>query len=181
MVLPNFLIIGAAKAGTTSLYSYLKQHPDIFMSSWKEPKFFSLEGEKLDFQGPSQIINTDSINNLESYLELFEGVKDETAIGEASPIYLYSPKAPANIKKYIPDAKLIVVLRHPAERAFSSFAHLIRAGYETLSFEEALEEEPQRIKEKWAPLWYYKEKGFYAQQLERYFELFDREDRKSVV
>lgn len=178
MVLPNFLIIGAAKAGTTSLYYYLRQHPQIFMSSWKEPKFFSLEGEELNFQGPTRTINVNSINNLDDYLKLFESVRDEVAIGEASPVYLYSPKAPLNIKKHIPEAKLIVVLRHPAERAFSSFAHLIRAGYETLSFEQALEEESKRIKEKWAPLWYYKGKGFYAQQLERYFELFDREQIK---
>ena len=178
MIFPNFLVIGAAKAGTTSLFYYLKQHPQIFMSSWKEPKFFSLEGEKLDFKGPTQTINRNSINNLDSYLELFKDVREETAIGEASPVYLYCPKAPVKIKQYIPNAKLIVVLRHPADRAFSSFAHLIRAGYETLTFEQALEEEPQRIKEKWAPLWYYKEKGFYARQLKRYFELFDREQIK---
>ena len=178
MVLPNFLIIGAAKAGTTSLYYYLRQHPQIFMSSWKEPKFFSLEGEELNFGGPTQTINVNSINNLDDYLKLFEKVTDETAIGEASPVYLYCPKAPAKIKQYIPDAKLIVVLRHPAERAFSSFAHLIRAGYENLSFEEALKQEPQRIAEKWAPLWYYQGKGFYAEQLQRYFELFEPEQIK---
>ena len=178
MVLPNFLVIGAAKAGTSSVYSYLKQHPEIYMSEIKEPKFFSLEGEELDFAGPSQYINHTSINNLDSYRELFEDVKDEIAIGEASPLYLYSAKAAQRIKHYIPQAKLIVILRHPAERAFSSFAHLVREGFETSSFEAGLEAEPQRIADKWAPLWYYQDKGFYARQLKPYFELFDRQQIK---
>lgn len=178
MVLPNFLVIGAAKAGTSSIYSYLKQHPQVYMSEIKEPKFFSLEGEQLDFAGPSQYINRTSINNLDSYQELFEGVRDEIAIGEASPLYLYSAKAAERIKHYIPEAKLIVILRHPAERAFSSFAHLVREGFETLTFEAGLEAESQRIADKWAPLWYYQDKGFYAKQLKPYFELFDRQQIK---
>ncbi|MEQ9621323.1 sulfotransferase family protein [Coleofasciculus chthonoplastes] len=178
MVLPNFLIIGAAKAGTSSLYYYLQQHPQIYMSPVKEPKFFALEGEPLDFQGPDQGINRTSRTSLAAYSELFQDVSDEIAIGEASPLYLYSFKAAIRIKHYLPNVKLIAILRHPVDRAFSSFAHLVREGYETLSFAEALREEPTRIQQKWAPLFYYKQQGFYYTQLKRYFDTFERSQIK---
>ena len=172
MIMPNFLIIGAAKAGTTSLYGYLVQHPQVYMSSIKEPRFFALEGEKLDFRGPAQSINHTSVTTLAEYSQLFQEVTSQTAIGEASTVYLSHPKAPERIKHYIPDVKLIAILRDPSERAFSSYLHLVRDGYETLSFAEALEAEASRIKDNWQPLWYYKERGFYYQQLQRYFEIF---------
>ena len=172
MTMPNFLLIGAAKAGTTSLYSYLEQHPQIYMCPEKEPRFFALEGELLDFSGPAQGINEGSVTSREAYSQLFRGVTNQTVIGEASTLYLSSPKAPQRIKHYIPDAKLIAVLRDPAERAFSSYLHLVRDGYETLSFAEGLKAEANRIKEKWQPLWYYQQRGFYYEQLERYYQLF---------
>lgn len=178
MNLPNFLIIGAAKAGTSSLHYYLSQHPQIFMPTLKEPKFFALEGEELNFQNPDQAINHDSINNLSDYQQLFRGVTNETAIGEASPVYLYSEKAAHRIRRYIPKTKLIVVLRNPVDRAFSCYTHLRREGYETLSFEAALQAEEQRIKNNWAHLWHYQQAGFYAKQLKPYLNLFDREQIK---
>ncbi len=179
MKLPNFLIIGAAKAGTSSLYYYLKQHPQIYMSPLKEPKFFAFEGDDLNFQGPANNnIKKFSVNSLEKYQQLFTGVTEETAIGEASPIYFEHPKAAQRIKSYIPDVKIIAVIRHPAERAFSAFSHLVREGYETLSFEEALQKEAERINQKWIPLFYYKQIGFYYTHLKRYFELFEREQIK---
>lgn len=178
MKIPNFLIIGAAKAGTTSLYDYLNQHPQIYMSPIKEPRFFALEGEKLDFRGPAQAINRTSIITWEQYCQLFQEVTTETAIGEASTIYLSNPKAPHRIKHYLPEVKLIAILRDPAERAFSSYVHLVRDGYENLSFTEALEAEPTRIKENWQPLWYYKERGFYYEQLQKYFAIFKPEQIK---
>jgi hypothetical protein len=179
MKLPNFLIVGAAKAGTSSLHYYLKQHPQIYMSSLKEPKFFAFEGEDLDFQGPaSNNIKKFSVTTLEQYQQLFAGVTDEIAIGEASPIYFEHPKAAQRIKSYLPDVKIIAVIRHPAERAFSAFSHLVREGYETLSFEEALQKETERINQKWIPLFYYQQIGFYYTHLKRYFELFEREQIK---
>lgn len=178
MNLPNFLIIGAAKAGTSSLHYYLSQHPQIFMPTLKEPKFFALVGEELNFQNPDQAINHDSINSLNDYQKLFREVTDEIAIGEASPIYLYSEKAAHHIRKYIPQTKLIVVLRNPVDRAFSCYTHLRREGYETLSFEDALQVEKQRIENNWAHLWHYQEAGFYSKQLKPYLNLFDREQIK---
>ena len=176
--MPNFIIIGAAKAGTTSLYSYLEQHPQIYMCPEKEPRFFALEGEKLNFGGPTQGINEGSVTSLEAYCQLFEGVTNQTAIGEASTLYLSSPKAPQRIKHYLPSVKFIAVLRDPAERAFSSYLHLVRDGYETLSFAQGLKAEANRIQEKWQPLWYYQQRGFYYEQLKRYFDLFEPEQIK---
>lgn len=172
MTLPNFLIVGAAKAGTTSLYSYLDQHPQIYMSTEKEPRFFALEGETLHFQGPTQDINQFSVTDLAAYQQLFEGVTDEIAIGEASTLYLHSPKALERIRYHIPKAKIVVGLRDPAERAFSSYVHLVRDGFEPLSFPESLSAEPERIQDNWQPLWFYQQRGFYAKQLKQYLEAF---------
>lgn len=170
--LPNFLILGAAKAGTTSLHYYLAQHPDIFMSPLKEPKYFALKNEPLNFRGPSQFINQTSVNTFEAYCDLFAGVQNETAVGETSPLYLFSEKAADEIKSTLPDAKLIAILRNPIDRAFSSYTHLLREGFETLAFEQSLEAEADRIRNRWAPLWYYTQKGFYGQQLQRYYDRF---------
>lgn len=177
-MMPNFLIIGAPKSGTTALYSYIKQHPQVFMSPVKEPQFFAFEGEELNFQGPKVQINS-SITDLESYQALFQGVKDEKAIGEASALYLGIPKAPERIDHYLPDVKMIAILRHPVDRAYASFMHLIRDGREPLTnFADALEAEEKRIAENWGFLWRYKQLGFYSAQLERYFKRFPREQMR---
>ena len=118
MTLPNFLIIGSAKGGTSSLHYYLRQHPQIFMPDLKEPRFFALEGETLNFQNPDSAINHDSVTNLREYKNLFANAINEIGIGEASPLYLYSEKAVRRIKHYVPDAKLIVILRNPVDRSF---------------------------------------------------------------
>ncbi len=176
--MPNFLVIGAAKSGTTSLYHYLAQHPDVFMSPVKEPNFFALEGEKSAFRAPGadQRINRWSITNVEAYRRLFEGVAKEKAIGEASPLYLYSPRAPGRIRHHVPGAKLIAVLRDPAERAYSSFLHLVRLGRETIpDFAQALDAEDERVRDNWEWIWHYKRMGFYHEQLSRYYETFGRD------
>jgi len=175
MTLPNFLVIGAAKCGTTALYEYLSQHPDVFMSPVKEPRFFALEGEPLHFGGPdAEVTNEVSINELDTYLSLFEGVRDEQAIGEASPLYLYHPRAPQRIKHYIPNVKMIAILRDPVERAFSGYVMNVMHGREKMSFEDAVQNEPQRISENW--IWgRYMDVGRYTTQLERYYRHFHRE------
>ena len=172
MTMPNFFIIGAQKAGTTSLYHYLKQHPQVYMSPHKEPHFF--EGMHSDFRRPGR--RSTPVTDLGEYQRLFEGVSGEKAIGEASASYLYSPKAPALIKRSIPEAKLIAVLRNPAERAYSNFLYCVQVGREPLaSFAEALEAEGARMRDNWGPLWHYKQKGFYYGQVKRYFDTFGRD------
>ena len=115
--MPNFLIIGAMKSGTTTLYNSLNQHPQVYMSRLKEPNFFTYDGTA---QFP--------ITNLEDYQELFEGVTNQKAVGEASTTYLFSPTATANIKNYLPQAKLIAILRDPAQRAYSLYLMRYRAN-----------------------------------------------------
>ena len=181
MTLPNFLIIGVAKAGTTSLYKYLEQHPDVYMSSFKEPGFFAFEGQKLDFQGPAanKRINKWSVTDIDSYRQMFADVENQKAIGEATPLYLYYGQSRDRIKKYVPDAKLIVMLRDPVERAFSNYVWVVQPGAETITnFADALAAEPERIKNNWSPRWHYKAQGFYYQQLKPYFETFDSQQIK---
>ena len=181
MIFPNFLIIGAAKAGTTSLYYYLKQHPEIYLSSLKEPHFFSFEGEKLTFRRPGNLldpINETAVTCLEDYHALFENVSNQKAIGEASPSYLHTPKAAKRIKFYIPDAKLIAILRHPAERAYSAFMGEYLSSVEKKlpyisDFSEALALEEKFIQEKWSPIFYYQKLGFYYEQISYYLQFFE--------
>lgn len=180
MTLPNFLIVGTQKAGTTSLAYHLGKHPQIYISPIKEPGFFDFENRQPDFSSPSdrelfRFVTTD----LEAYRRLFEGVSNEIAIGEATTWYLYSSKAPECIYKYIPDVKLIVILRNPVDRAYSAFMHAIRDGRETVTdFAQALKEEELRINQNWEYLWHYQQMGFYYAQLKRYFDLFERNQIK---
>lgn len=180
MAMPNFLIIGAAKSGTTSLYHYLKQHPQIYMSPIKEPKFFAFEGIIVDFRGPrDENLNRGTITEIEAYRALFQDVSNELAIGEASPIYIYNSRAPEHIKYYIPNVKIIAILRNPAERAYSSFTGMLRDGREPLAdFTEAMRQEETRISNNWSFFWHYKQRGFYYVQLKRYFDLFNRDQIK---
>ncbi|MGI8539731.1 MAG: sulfotransferase family protein [Rubrobacteraceae bacterium] len=178
MTMPNLLVIGAAKSGTTALYKYLGQHPDIYMSPYKEPHFFAFEGESLDFRGPRDraMMRYMTINAPDEYRALFDGATNESAIGEASPMYLYLPGTAERIKRHVPDAKLIVVLRNPADRAYSNFLHMVRDDREPCAeFSAALDDEERRIAENWYASWHYKRMGFYYEQLKHYFEVFGAE------
>jgi len=176
--MPTFLIIGAHKAGTTSLYRYLSQHPQVFMSAVKEPHFFSFMGHPLDFNDPNfNSAKLRSISTIQDYQSLFQNAGDAVAIGEASPSYLYVAQSATNIYQYLPEVKLIAILRNPADRAYSNFLHCrARKDKEPLEdFSEALKAEATRIKENWSPLWHYQQMGFYYQQLQRYYQLFSKE------
>lgn len=191
MTLPNFLIIGAAKAGTTSLYKYLKQHPEIYMSPLKETGFFFLENLNKDefdreiAQMPRELrdesiayykyrIQRGGITNIEDYLKLFEDVSTEKAIGEATPGYMYYPIAVEKIKYYVPNAKLIAILRNPADRAYSAFLHRVKSGREPIKdFQQALDREDISNRYVWSGFRHYVRQGFYYEQLKAYFETFD--------
>lgn len=182
MKLPNFLIIGAAKSGTTSLYHYLDQHPAVYMSPMKETNYFAYAGQaKLSFpgDGPPPKTLLESITDAETYAAQFAGVRGETAVGEASVLYLYHPDAPGRIHAYNPQMKLIAVLRHPADRAYSHFMHLIRDEREPVTdFAKALALEPERRAQGWSWDYYYRDMGFYGAQLQRYLDLFTREQMR---
>ena len=177
--LPNFLVIGAAKSGTTSLYHYLREHPQIYMSPVKEPEFFSYMGEKIDRRDPRLAPAIFAITEWKDYEALFKNVRNETAVGEASPGYIYSPEAPKRIKQFLPQAKLIAVLRNPVARAYSHFTMRLNKSSDIVvepvrDFEEVLKAEESRIRDGWLAGWHYKRRGFYYEQLKRYFDLFDR-------
>jgi len=177
---PNFLIIGAVKSGTTSLYHYLQQHPQIYMSSVKEPRFFALHGEQFEESRYDQFSIADfkrhaaeSIINRDDYLTLFRDVKDEKAIGEASPIYLYSPQAAARIYRQIPRARLIAVLRNPPDRAYSHFLMRLRMRrVQTTDFLQALALEKSDDDSRPWTMPQYIRYGFYDTQLQRFLKIF---------
>jgi hypothetical protein len=168
--LPNFVVIGAIKAGTTSLYRYLGEHPDVYMSPVKETLHFAWDPERPLIEGQQDVVK-----DPDKYRALFDAAGDAKAIGEASPQYLCSEVAPVRIRETVPDARLIAVLRDPVERAFSAYLHLVRDGEETLDFEQALDAEDDRRAAGWDPIWLYRAAGLYADQVERYLSLFDRE------
>ncbi|HEY9849893.1 MAG TPA: sulfotransferase [Leptolyngbyaceae cyanobacterium] len=192
--MPNFLIIGAPKAGTTALYQYLKQHPQIYMSPVKEPGFFAFEGMKLDSGMPFdrslkerptdsieryQYLISNAITDLETYQDLFASVSNQIAIGEASPGYLYHPKACERIHHYIPDAKLIAILRHPVDRAYSSFVHRVQQNLEPITdFNQVIQKEDFRVKDVWWGTRHYVRVGFYCAQIKRYLDTFDKQQLK---
>ena len=172
---PNFIVIGAMKAATTSLYTYLKKHPEIFMTKVKEPMFFNNFQQENNYKilGKKRKKPT----TLEEYLTMFKDVKNEKAIGEASPAYIYNQKAPQLIKEHLPNVKIIAILRHPTDRAYSNYLHAKRADRENSdTFQEAIEVEKKKIKDNWSPLYHYIEKGYYSVQLKRYYKLFPKEN-----
>lgn len=165
MTMPNFLIIGAMKSGTTALYYYLAQHPQVYMSPVKEPNYFCSE---------RQASRDDYIAHAGTYQGLFEGASDEKAIGEASHCYLYEPEAVARIQQYLPEARFIAILRYPVDRAYSHFLHMVRTGDEPLTdFAQALREEQVRADPN-RRFQDYIGRGLYYDQVKRYLDVFGR-------
>lgn len=182
MTMPNFLIIGAARSGTTSLYHYLNQHPQIYMSPVKEPSFFAFEGTKLAFREPwRRRAFRNTITNIEAYRALFQGVSDEVAIGEASPLYLVHPSAPERIRHYIPDVKLIAILRDPVERAYSAcLMERLYGGEPLADLGQEIRRREAWIGENWQVKGYV-DVGFYYTHLKRYFDIFDPSQIKVYI
>lgn len=170
MTLPNFLIVGAAKSGTTSLFAHLAQHPDIYVPVVKEPCFFTE-------QGATRVATT-----VPEYEALFAGRTAEKAIGEASTTYLYDADAPRRIAALLGDrVKIIIMLRNPAERAYSLWGHYYyQVGLEKLPFPEALRAEEERIASpafnaRWTHHhgnYRYFSSGLYYEQVKRYLDIF---------
>jgi Sulfotransferase family len=178
MTLPNFLIIGSAKSGTTALFEYLEQHPEVFLSNPKEPHFLALEGSPLDFRGPGdkETINRLAINDLSRYEKLFAHTGNAKAIGEASVSTMYYAESIERIAKYMPHAKILCMLRQPADRAYSAYSFMrMRMLEPCADFSESLADETRRIEANWHHIWHYKQMGFYYQQLKPYFDKFGKD------
>lgn len=168
---PDFLIVGAQKAGTTSLYQYLRSHPEIwFPDGVKETHFFTYWGASgYESESPRVQVTTKK----EEYLDLFAEAPPDCVAGEASPSYLYDSNAPRRIKRFNPQISLIAILRDPVQRAYSNYLHAVRSGRESHSFEEALELESKRIESGAPNMLHYRSKGFYGRQIARYDEHFE--------
>ena len=157
---PNFFIVGAMRAGTTSLYSYLKDVPSVYLSPVKEPCYFI--GRR--------------VRDRADYLELFKGVKNETAIGEASPQYLAIPRASENIHAVVPNARIIMILRDPIKRAFSAWFSSRR--WRSLTFREMVQKEieggeqsgPRNIAA-----------GMYSKHVQKYLDTFGKKQIKILI
>ncbi len=172
-VVPTFLVIGAAKSGTTSLWQYLSQHPQVFMHPGKQLNFFSYAGD-LHFAGPApRDLKRRIISDIASYSAQFRGVGSERAVGECSNSYLCSSAAAERIHRHLPGVKLLAILRHPAERAYSRFLQLVQTGREEeRDFRTALDLERARIRDVWWPEFHYLKAGLYYSQLVPYTRLF---------
>jgi hypothetical protein len=171
-MLPNFIVIGAAKAGTTALYWYLAEHPAVFMSEVKETNFFAYgvdDAGRLIYGDPD--VHQFPVKTLAEYEALFAEAAGVSAVGEASPIYLECPQAPGRIRATIPSARLICCLRHPVERAYADYLmYLWRRGRR---FDAARDLTPDAV---WArPESRWLAVSRYHAQLERYYAAFPRE------
>jgi len=192
--LPNFILAGAGESGTTSLYHYLKQHPQVYMSPVKEPNFFAaadilslpdfkpvterqlsslLAGIERQESPPSNI----SITKWEDYLRLFQNVRDQIAIGEASVMYLWFPSAAPGIYRTLPRAKLIFLLRDPTERLYTLYLRKLGTDHRTAFRDwvlQAMQTKPDRrqgMQRHPIPL----DCGLYATHLQQFFDVFPRE------
>jgi len=175
--LPNFLIVGATKSGTTSLYKYLIQHPQIYLNeSVKETNFF-VQPKNILGNGPRYYADDSYAHTFDEYLELFKEVDPQKhkAIGEVCTTYLHFYKNTIpNIKKHLEDPKIIIILRNPVERAYSHYMHNVRDGDEELSFEEALNAESRRIEENLWLSFRLKTLGYYLEPVKSYLKNFSQ-------
>ena len=167
---PNFFIVGTGKAGTTSLYEYLKQVPGIFMPPEKEPNYFSQVATSKD--DPHRFM----IRDKKKYLELFKNVKNEKIIGEASPTYLRDPNTAYLIHKVSPNAKILITLRNPIDRNFASYLHHLNLGrisYSTEELVESLEKDARRPN--------HTIQEFYTPLVKKYLDVFGEKSVKIII
>ncbi len=162
MKLPDFIVLGAGKSGTTSLYKYLKQHPKVFLTEKKELYFFAFEGK----DKPEGMIT-----QFDRYQAMFENAPKDKVIGEVSSIYLFRPRAAERIHHYLPNAKLIAILRNPADRAFSDY--LMHVGNNHFSILDPQTGKPKEFTNIVKNQGYFIQFGFYYEQLKRYYDRFD--------
>ena len=178
---PDALIIGAPKAGTSALHVALAQHPQIYASPVKEPKYFMCwDAPPPAYRGPGDgHSNQEWIWRREEYEALFRGAPDDAIRLESTPFYMYAPTARRRITEELPAAKLIIIVRDPIDRAYSNWMHLWVDGLEPISdFEDAWRAEDSRVATGWAPFWHYRRLGRYGEQLA---DLFSRVERERVL
>jgi hypothetical protein len=173
---PNFFLVGAAKAGTTSIYTYLSQHPKVFFPRVKEPHFFTQVRP-----APELRFLIEAVGKRSAYLRLYARAVGHCVIGDASPSYLWHPKVPQRIRADVPQAKIGIILRDPVERAYSHYLMDYREGAQNRPFYEALLDDMNRTDKGWGVSYLYYELGLYADQVRRYLEAFTAERVKILM
>ena len=171
---PDFFIVGAPKAGTSSLYEYLKDVPGIFLSDRKEPNFFSR------INSPKNFV-LQPIRDKQEYLNLFAKAKEEDVIGEASTAYLSNPEAHNLIHEVNPNAKIIIILRDPVERAISSYLMIKKTGKVDLSFRKELDKAILMYEGNKTSSNLTLRKGFYSENIKKYWNIFGKEQVKILI
>lgn len=180
MTLPNAIVIGAPRCGTTSLHAHLAAHPEAFASTTKEPQFFSSQAHAIRLAGPNdREVLCHLVTREEDYERLFDGASGEQVVMEASTTYIYFRGTARAIRNRIPECRIVAILRDPVARAYSDFLRQRRNGHEPLEdFADALREEPRRIAAGWAYRWHYRSRSLYHDRLKEYFDEFPREALK---
>jgi Sulfotransferase family len=168
--LPQFVIAGAPKAGTTALHAALATHPGLYLSPVKEPKYYMTDGRppaRSTQRGPGDAHSAGEwIWRRADYLALFDASPPGTVRGESTPFYLYDRAAHARLAADVPGVKVVVVVRDPVDRAYSNWAHLRADGLEPeADFLAAVRLEERRIARGWAPFWHYRGLSRYGEQL----------------
>jgi Sulfotransferase family len=178
--LPQFVIAGAPKAGTTALHAALATHPGLYLSPVKEPKFYLTDGRpppRSRHRGPGDAHSAQEwVWRREDYLALFDAAPPSAVRGESTPFYLYDRAAHARLAADVPDVKVVLVVRDPVDRAWSNWVHLRADGLEPeADFVAAVRRESRRIADGWAPFWHYRALGRYGDQLRDLYRHVPRE------
>jgi hypothetical protein len=180
--LPDAIVIGAPRSGTTSLFFYLKQHPDVFLPVRKELHYFSYDLLIENVNGPG---DRDALATLcatrQEYESHYATAGVEKIIGEVSPSYLYFCQVSERIRSELGRVKIIALLRNPVEKAFSQYMHLVRLNRETLGFYEALMAEEQRRTAGWSDIWRYAESSLYAERVKKHISVFGESNVKVIL
>lgn len=181
--LPGFVIVGVPKAGTTSLYHYLKDHPQVFMPVKGELHYFTRDFIGAACEGPGDQATFRRVcRDWGEYRAFFAKARADQVVGEASPSYFFFPDCIPRLKEALgSDVRLILALRHPVDRAYSNYLHLRRGDREHLAFEEALAAEEERRRLGWGDFWRYREHSQYADRLETYLDAFPRAHLEVVI
>ncbi len=176
MPLPNFVVVGAPKCGTTSLYHYLRQHPEVYLPARKELHYFTRELLLRDTAGPGDgAVLRHLCPTSEAYAAEFSAAGTATALGDISPSYFDFPEVAGQMRRELGDPRIVILLRDPIAKAFSQYMHLVRDGRETLAFHDALRAEADRTARGWSLIWRYAASSIYAERVRRYLDTFGPE------
>lgn len=171
---PNLLVVGFPKCGTTSLFYYLKDHPDVYLPEEKELHYFTHNILEQNQKGPGDKKSSGfHVTSASQYLQLFNSATNEKIIGDFSPSYASYPECISKIKSELNNPKIIVLVRDPIERAFSNYLHLIRDQREKVSFSEAVKLEEERFAEGYGDFWRLKYNSSYYEKIMKFKENFE--------